>query len=603
MYTVLHKDLEYPINHIQTMRRDTEMNAAHDVNMVVINRSNNPAYPYLQEEAILHIKGHEYRIKSVSEKGPYKNINALHIITDLSEMPFNQKLNGNYAPANLFNTLLSGTGWTVQYNGAGVDTSITLRDFGRNNVWRLFQDVCKLLKLEFEVLPGRILKVQKQLGGDNGKQFRYGYNLRNLTKDSVSTDVVTHVIVNYGEELANTETFVSSTAANYDRPIYGDIINDERITDKETARKRAEQQFRDVDISYEQDIAQLGESYELGETVYTIYEPLNDLSITTRILKLREEWDGEELVVTSATVGNYVFKTSDEILEEMIKDTEDTVKDDIEQTKEVMQREYRLELKDTVADTKRNITTEYTSLVSLTAQQLTTKFDEKVTNTQNNLTANYTSLISQTARDIRFEVSSNISRVDGNISTLQSNVSSLQITSSSIQSTVTSHNTQLNGLNTQMSSAQSNITQLSNQITSKVSYQDYTGAAITSRINQDPWAVTIDANKINLNGAVIVNGSISGATNINVQNNVNVGNAIYFNNQNFIDNLGGGMDLYAWNEFSVQATRADFNCNIYSYGNQVTTSRTSGLGFGYSAASKLLYVSINGSDVGTIQIR
>ena len=77
-----------------------------------------------------------------------------------------------------------------------------------------------------------------------------------------------------------------------------------------------------------------------------------------------------------------------------------------------------------------------------------------------------------------------------------------------------------------MSSAQSSITQMSDQITQKVSYTDYNGSTIVSKINQDPYSVTIDAQKINLNGAVIVSGDISGATNINVSKNITVGQTL-----------------------------------------------------------------------------
>lgn len=510
------------------MRRDLELNTAHELNMIVANRKNNPAYPYLQEESILLVSGHEYRIKSVSEKTAYKNISALHIVTDLSEVPFNKILTGSKQPLTVFNDLLAGTGWTVQYNGTGVDSTVTLNDFGRNNVWKLFQDLCQKLKVEFVILPNRVLKVQKQIGGDNGKQFRYGYNLRDITKEAISTDVVTHVIVNYGEDLVNTETFISPSAGNYDRAIYGDIINDERITDVNTARKRAETQFKDVSISYEQNIAQLDDEYDLGETVYTIYEPLNDLSITTRILKVREEWNGHGLITTTVTVGNYVFKTSDEILEDMIKDTGETVKDEIEQTKEVIVREYRWELNETVTDV------------------------------ENNITANYTTLINQTAQQIRLEAKNEITRIDGNITTVQNNIARVDIKADQIQSTVSSHTTEIGGLNSRMWSAESSITQNANQIQFKVSQSDYTGRTITSLINQDPYAVSITADKINLNGAVMVNGSISGATTIDVNTDINLGRMIRFNDYTAITSNAGSMTLDAYNNITYQGNRHYF---------------------------------------------
>lgn len=588
MFTVLQNGIEYPINHIQTMRRDLELNTAHELNMIVVNRENNPAYPYLQEEAILLVSGHEYRIKSVSEKTSYKNINALHIVTDLSEVPFNQKLNGNHSPATLFNTLLSGTGWTIQYNGTGADTSITLRDFGRDNVWKLFQDLCKQLKLEFVILPNKVFKVQKQIGSDNGKQFRYGYNLRDITKEAISTDIVTHVIVNYGEDLVNTQTFISPNAANYNRAIYGDIINDERITDVNTARKRAEAQFKDVSISYEQDIAELDEHYDLGETVHTIYEPFNDLSIVTRISKIREEWNGHELVPTTVTVGNYVFKTSDEILADMINESESSVKEEIEQTKEVIVREYRHELSETVTDLNKNIT------------------------------ANYTSLINQTAQQIRLETKSEISRVDSNITTVQNNVARIDLKADQIQSTVTSHTTQIDGLGTRMWSAESSITQQANQIALKVSQTDYNGRTITSLINQDPYSVAITANRIDLNGAVMVRGSISGATSINVQENVTVGTTLMVGQDwqasypkaiRFAGQFGsagisynnGSLTLSAINDINIDADRINI---LGTLSGTINSSSVNGYTMIYSTSGAKKYMTFrqNGSYLGQVEL-
>src|SRR5690606_31123878 len=135
---------------------------------------------------------------------------------------------------------------------------------------------------------------RQALSEDKGKQYRYGYNLKNVTKKTDSTAIVTHVTVNYGEDNTISETFISPNAANYNRAYYGDIISDDRITERATAQRRAEAEFKDIDISYELDIAQIGNDVELGETIHTIYEPLNDLNITTRIMKIRDDWNGEE---------------------------------------------------------------------------------------------------------------------------------------------------------------------------------------------------------------------------------------------------------------------------------------------------------------------
>lgn len=620
MPLVKHKGIEYPINHIQSGRIDLEISNAHELNMVVMNRANNPAYPHLLEEAIVVVNDHEYRIKKLSNKTNYKNFSALHIVMDLAGTPFNQRLTGTYTPNEVFTTLLAGTGWTFNFDATGVESSIELKDFGRSNVWKLFRDFCNRLQVEFGLLPGRVFEIRKSLSGDYGQQYRYAYNLRNLTKDSISTNLATHIIVNYGEDLQQTATFESPTASNYDRAIYGDIINDERIKTQEEAYERAKAKFQDIDISYELDIAQLGETHELGETIHTIYEPMDDLSIVTRILKVREEWNGEEFVVTSANVGNYVFKTAEEILQDQIKDTEDNVNENIDQTKEIIQREYRWELSETVTELEKNITTEYTAMVSLTARELRTEMTQHVTNINTDMGSMETRLsssISQTAAQIRAEVRSEVTTLNNGIGSVKEDVSRLEMTASGIQSTVTSHSTQIGGLNTQMSSAQSSITQMSDQITQKVSYTDYNGNTIVSKINQDAWSYTIDAQRINLNGAVIASGSIEGHSSLSIATDATVGNNLYlgkgggykslvFNNSNRINSSGYGMELNA-QEINLNSADitigtgsgvTDFNGTVdFSYANVRGVALAHSPGIGISYGNGKLIVKVNGVTV------
>ncbi|GLC89323.1 phage tail spike protein [Lysinibacillus piscis] len=617
MLTVIKNGMEYPINHIQSARRDSEISSAHELNLIVVNEANNPGYPFLQDEALILIDGHEYRIKKLTNRTHYKNISALHAVTDLIGVPFNQKLTGSYTPLQVFNQLLAGTDWTVNFDSSGVVANVELKEFGRNNVWKLFQEFCNKIQVEFELLPNKVFNIRKKLSSDYGQQYRYGYNLKSLSKESTSTNIVTHVIVNYGDDLTETATFISPTAGNYSRSIYGDIINDERIKTIEDAEKRAKEKFKDIDISYELDIAQLGESHELGETIHTIYEPMDDLSIVTRILKVREEWDGEEFVVTSATVGNYVFKTAEEILQDQIKDTESSVNDNIDKTKEIIQREYRWELSETVTDLERNITTEYTAMISMTAREIRTEMTQHITNINTGMDSMETRLsssISQTAAQIRAEVSSEVTTISNNISNVRQDVARLDITASSIQSTVTSHSSQIGGLNTQMSSAQSSITQQAALISQKVSITDYTGASIVSKINQDPYSVTIDAQKINFNGAVFVNGnitgngSITGATTIDVSSNISIGHQIIFSDMTTITTGGGGLAIEAWNGIDmIGGTNfsgvVDFQNAYVTNLNGFVASSTQGLSITQSTNNpKVMVFRRYGADIGYLTL-
>lgn len=471
LITVKRGNEEIPINHIKSANRRFYMNDIPEMNLIVARHKDNPAYAFLnEEEVIVTPDGHEWRIKVESEVTHYKNLNTQHILRDLTDLPLNQLLNGTQTARDLLSTILQGTGFTLDLNITGL-SSITVSDFGRKNRWQLLKDACDLLNAEFTVLPGRIIRVRKALSNDKGKQYRYGYNLKNVTKKTDSTDIVTHVTVNYGEDNSLSETFVSPNAGNYSRAYYGDIISDDRITERATAQRRAEAEFKDIDISYELDIAQIGNDVELGETIHTIYEPLNDLSITTRILKTRDDWNGDEFILTEATVGNYVFKTANQILQGQINDN-----------------------KNEIDDTKEN-------LVAAKKE--------------------YRSKIEQTDDRITLEVE----KIDDSIA-------AINIRADNIQLSVTD-------LANQTSSS---INLLRDQIELKVSAD-----GVISAINMTPETVSISANKINLNGAVMVNGSITGATSIDVSTNINLGQRIRFNDFTSISSSGGSIQIEAFN--------------------------------------------------------
>ncbi|MER2154792.1 MAG: phage tail protein [Solibacillus sp.] len=609
MITVKHGNEEIPLNYIKSANRRFPMNDIPEMSMIVINHKDNPGYPYLnEEEIIITPDGHEWRIKVESEVTHYKNINVQHILLDLAEMEFNHLLNGIYTPEELLSTVLNGTGFVLDLDATDLN-SVTVNEFGRKNPWQMLKDSCELLNAEFKVLPGRIIQARKASIIDRGKQYRYGYNLKNVTKKTDSTDIVTHVTVNYGENYAQSETFVSPNAGNYERKYFGDIINDERITDRETAKKRADAVFKDIDISYELDIAQIGNDVELGETVHTIYEPLNDLSITTRILRLRDDWNGQEFVLTEATVGNYVFKTANQILQDQIKDTEKDVTEKIDETKEVINKNMYFKFQETeekMLDQYTTVTAEYNAAILLSARELRTDFSQQVetintsiTAQYSKITAEYNSSLSQTAQQIRSEVNASVTSIGNDMQNVRNDVSSVTQRAGLLESRVSSTETNISSQGTRIASAESSISQQAAQISQRVSYTDYTGSRITSLINQDPYAVSISASKINLNGAVIVNGSISGATNISVSSDIRIGNAIRFSDFTEITTYSGDMTINTYNDLTIQASNTRFYGNVdFSGAYSVTglsASSVNGMTFTYNSSSNTITVRQNGA--------
>lgn len=621
MITVKHKGVEYPINFIKSANRRFPMNDIPELNMIVARHEDNPAYPYLNEEEIIVTPdGHEWRIKVESEVTHYKNLSVQHLLMDLTEMVFNQLLNGSQNPNSLLSNILDGTGFTLDLNVNGLN-DVTVSEFGRKNRWQLFKEACDMLNAEFTVLPGKVIRVRKALSSDKGKQYRFGYNLKNITKKTDSTDVVTHVTVNYGEEYSMSETFVSPNAGNYSRPYYGDIINDERITDQETAKRRAEAEFKDIDISYELDIAQIGNDVELGETIHTVYEPLDDLSITTRIMKLRDDWNGDEFILTEATVGNYVFKTANQILHDQIKDTEKEVSEKIDETKEVINKNMHFKFQETeekMLDQYTTVTSEYTSAISISAKALTTDFNEKVATVNDSISAQYTKItaeynsqISQTAQQIRSEVSASVTSIGTDIQNVRNDVSSVTQRAGLLESRVSSTETNISSQGTRIASAESNISQQASQISQRVSYTDYNGSRITTLINQDPYAVSISASKINFYGHVFGQGStwsgdISTSSDINVGRNINMqgysGGEIRFpgNDSVIYSNGSGWAGIRANNGIFLNAPVIDFG-GVVTGLNNVNAASLNGITIVFTG--KTATFRQNGAFIGTVELK
>ncbi|MGN7478069.1 phage tail protein [Solibacillus silvestris] len=628
MITVKHDGNEIPINYIKSANRRFPMNDIPEMNMIVVRHKDNPAYPYLNEEAIIVTPDdHEWRIKVESEVTHYKNLNSQHILMDLTNLEFNQLLEGPQTPRELLSAILDDTGFSLDLNATGLN-SVTVSGFGRKNCWQLLKEACELLNAEFTVLPGRVICIRKALSSDKGKQYRFGYNLKNVTKKTNSTDIVTHVTVNYGEKHSLSETFVSPNAENYDQPYYGDIINDERITDRETAKKRAEIKFKDIDLSYELDIAQIGNDVELGETVHTTYEPLNDLNITTRILKLRDDWNGDEFILTEATVGNYVFKTANQILIDQINDTEKDVTEKIDETKEVINKNMHFKFRETeekMLDQYTTVTSEYTSAISISAKALTTDFNEKVTTVNNSITAQYTKItaeynsqISQTAQQIRSEVNASVTSIGTDIQNVRNDVSSVTQRAGLIESRVNSTETNISSQGTRIASAESIISQQAAQISQRVSYTDFTGSRITSLINQDPYAVSISASRINLTGAVVVNGKIEGATSIDVSNDITVGTTLQIGQNwqssypkaiRFAGQFGtagiaynnGDLTISALSNINLDADRVNI---LGTLTGNINASSVNGITMAYSTSGGKKYMTFrqNGAYLGQVEI-
>ncbi|MGR6906146.1 hypothetical protein [Lysinibacillus sp. BSL11] len=229
---------------------------------------------------------------------------------------------------------------------------------------------------------------------------------------------------------------------------------------------------------------------------------------------------------------------------------------------------------------------------------------------------NLSSKITQTASSIRSEVEAKVTTINGSIATTNYNVSMVNQKADEIRSTVSSQSTSISNLGTRVSSAESTISQQSWQISQKVSQTDYNGNTIASLINQTAYNVKIQAASIDLYGAVMVNGSITGTTDIRVERDAIVGNnltlgangwgtkSVNFGSGANITYNGTYMELSSPN-VRLGGTNNELNGYNTIYGTLnvpyttnlvgVVRAESSGIGISYSGGK--LYVKVNGVTV------
>jgi phage minor structural protein len=263
--------------------------------------------------------------------------------------------------------------------------------------------------------------------------------------------------------------------------------------------------------------------------------------------------------------------------------------------------------------------------------------------------------IEQNKKETRSRIEQTNERITMEVERIDESIATLQIEADNIQLSVQS-------LDSRLDNAESQLSIQAGQIATKVSYSDYNGNEIASRINQTATTIKIQASKINLVGAVSVLSDISGNlgtitagilngvvinvdTDARVGNNLYLGNwssdgvrkTIYFNN---MANISGGTGAFGANmEVSADTfyfgttevvfgdstgygrTIVDFSrANVIgltvpyasSAGNADTLDgyhassfalgHTSGIGIAYSSAARRLYVRLYGSDVGWVQL-
>lgn len=564
-----------------------------------VNKTNNEAgFNLLREESIVTAANYDFRVKQlIDDKPGRKTILAISTFFDLAYQFKDETFGGTHTSKEFVSYLLANTGWTATCDFTETET---INKFGSKNIIQCVNQICDAFNCEFEILPNYRVHFSKSLGPDNGAQYRYGHNIKTLSRKIDTTNLRTKITATGKEGLTVTYTSPNHT-------LWGiriaDSISDERFTNSDNLVKKAKDSLIDYpEVSFELDTLELLNK-QLGEKVWLIYEPIEGLELQTRILKricILDELS-DELKTIEVTLGNSLPRT----MSDNEVDTEELIEETKEELEEVIE-ENKKEFRSAITQTDNRITIEVEELNKSIAT-IDVKADSISLSVNNRITQEMAA-INLKADSISLSVNNRITN----------EMASINIRADQIQSTVSAQATQLHGMDTRVANAESSITQQAHQITQKVSVTDYNGNTISSLINQTATSVKIRAQNIELQGAVRVLSEISGdlgtiyAGNINISQDIRMGNRLYFSDMTSVGGSNGTIQLSAWNDIIYSGSRHSFNgivdfsgstvVGLGGGGNTVSTN-TPGLEITQSSNnSKTIVFKKYGIDIGTITL-
>ncbi|EWG08364.1 phage tail spike protein [Cytobacillus firmus] len=307
-----------------------EVNGDFSMSFTSVYTDNNAhSYPLLTEEAIVDFEGHEFRIKGLSEDRFRKAVKAPHIYFDLIDHQIYEINGGTKTIQEFFQIALAGSGWTFEI--LGQFGSKLIPNFGEDNAVSLIKLICDVFECERKIEPGKHLKIYKEVGKDNDEQFRYKHNVKTLKKN-VDTSKLATIIKGYGGnglEVIYTSPNVSRYGERHAEP-----VRDERFTVAESLIERCRQELIDVpEITFDLEVTQLGFDADLGDKVWTIYEPM-DIEFQQRVMA--KKWFPFTNRTPVVTLSNKKQSFVDLLTETNIKINENQkqVRSNIEQTNE-----------------------------------------------------------------------------------------------------------------------------------------------------------------------------------------------------------------------------------------------------------------------------
>jgi phage minor structural protein len=286
---------------------------------------NDPKWQYIETENYIDCEGQLFIVRTTKEQRDSSgrltaNVQCEHVYTELIDEYQDQPLNFAGTTAMFALTqIMQNTRFTI---GTVSDFGLNdLFDLGETNKLDCTEQVKDTWGGEFE-WDNRQCNLLAQRGADNGVQFRYAKNLNSIERTADSKNLVTR-LYGYGKDGLTIEGLDTSTWSqeDKDRLLTGVTVDDSGIItgkyidsqyiNNYPRPKNGKQEWNDVDdqkklleemqkymavnevpkVTYEVDIIELKkltgyahESFELGDTITIIDEPLN-VNIKARVIE------------------------------------------------------------------------------------------------------------------------------------------------------------------------------------------------------------------------------------------------------------------------------------------------------------------------------
>lgn len=537
MISVTHLDgRSDPLVNIKDMTIEKEVNGAFGLSLTSFF-VDNPGYDLLENESIIEYEGYEFRVKNRSRKRLSKTVRANSVFFDLHHEFVSGIQGGTRTAEEQAAFILAGTGWTFEVQGI-IEPQLFLDAFGNDRALKLIRLMCETLKCEVKIMPNRHLIFAKEVGPDRDNQFRYNFNIVDLTENTDTDDLFT-AIKGYGANGLEVE-YIAPTASVYgvryaesvtneDYTVAADLI--EHIK-QELGERYLPQISIDVSITDLQDQGYEGIPEE-GERIWLVHDDM-DIELSTRVMKTKESplkrngW--------TVTLSNVKPTFSDVLVETKVE---------IDRNK----REYRSRI-----------------------HQVNERITLEVERLDGEILEAYARIQIESDR-----ITSEVGRLDGDILTANSRITQL---ADSVVIEVNRIDDDLGDLETQV---QINA----GEISSKVSYTDYNGVEMISRINQTASSVKISAQNIDLLGIVNVANTLTvgpDAFDTSSQKMIIFSNISYIKTPQYSDDL----EIRASDDLHLAALGGKVRFDQYTGGNSVVD---------LSTASQVIYGSNRPSSV------